>query len=81
MHDKSLVAHAEEEVIIPTPLYKDKTEIYYKNGTRYIPYVLYDSLPSYNEQTPDEEDPGGGGAGGEIPPQKGDVSDVWIDIE
>ena len=84
LHDKSLVAHAEEEVIIPTPLYKDKTEIYYKNGTRYIPYVLYDSLPSYNEQTPDEEDPGGAGGGGdsgEIPPQKGDVSDVWIDIE
>ena len=64
LQDKNLVAHTEEEVIIPAPLYQDKTEIYYKNGTRYIPYILHDSLPFYYIQNPDVEDPGGGGGGG-----------------
>ena len=63
-------------------MYQDKTEIYYKNGTRYIPYILYDSLPFYHIQNPGGDDSGGGSTeGGGAPSEKGDISDTWIDIE
>ena len=81
MQDKSLVAHAEEEVIIPTPLFQDKTEIYYKNGTRYVPYVLYDLLPFYHIHTPGGDDSGGPPGGDGDIQEKGDISDTWIDME